>query len=159
MSIVITELMVCTDCLQFAAGTSEHERGEPYPTDPPPWHEWSTTIGTAVPGNGEDMTPSSKAPCQACGGTDAGTRWSASWLADESPLTPKFWRVQAQVSHRLADGYTSTRQVPTFLLDTSITGVIDEASARRVAEDVITSMAPGHQEEVSLSIHLEPVYE
>lgn len=156
MSIVIADLWVCTDCYQYAGGISERDRGKPYPTDPPPWHEWSTTIGNAVPGS-EERTYST-APCGACGATDAGTRHAASWLADESPLTPKHWRVQAQVSHQLADGYTSSRQVPTFLLDTSITGVIDEASARRVAEDIIFTMA-GDSKGVELSIHLEPVHD
>lgn len=154
-TIVITDVWVCVDCLGVAAGITEEEQGHPYPKDPAPWEEFSTSIGSPTPGS-EERTFSTS-PCEGCGSTLAGSRHLCHWLADETDRV-KHWRVQAQVNVQLADGYVSTRQVPTFLLDTSIAGVLDERTARRVADDILCAMA-GDSKGVTLSIHLEPVYD
>lgn len=84
--IVVADVWVCSDCLQFAAGISEHDRGEPYPTDPAPWAEFATSSGHAVPTDG--TVEFSKQRCQACGTDDAGHRHGAAWLCEEESNDP-----------------------------------------------------------------------
>jgi hypothetical protein len=98
-------LWVCVDCHQAAHGIDEHERGEPYPTDPRPWALWldrdDMTYLEVAPGmlaeeHAEDCdtrkgTASddyececehatfSPNPCDGCGSPLAGEREAATW--------------------------------------------------------------------------------
>jgi hypothetical protein len=98
-------LWVCVDCYQAAHGIDEHERGEPYPTDPRPWALWldrddmtylevapgilaeehaehcDTRKGTASDDyecECEHATFSPN-PCDGCGSPLAGEREAATW--------------------------------------------------------------------------------
>lgn len=94
--ISVTDLMVCIDCLMYAAGITEQEQGEPYPTDPAPWSEWATASGHAVPTH--HTVDFSRARCEACGTTVA-ARHGAAWLAEEPDLDAITWLTE----HIMAD--------------------------------------------------------
>jgi hypothetical protein len=44
----------------------------------------------------------------------------------------------------LTDGWTSTRQVPTFYLDENVQGIVSEDHAARVAADIIGDRGEVH---------------
>jgi hypothetical protein len=45
--------------------------------------------------------------------------------------------VQATITQYYPDGWHSCIQVPTFLLDKSILGIVDEDHAGRIAKDIV----------------------
>ena len=49
------------------------------------------------------------------------------------------YAVQASFSHKTSDGYTGTRYSPIFYLDENVQGIRDEAHARQIALDIITT--------------------
>lgn len=70
----------------------------------------------------------------------------------------KLWAVTAQVSVRLErQGWSSSRQVPTFYLNPTVQGITGPDTARAVAEDILHTLS-GDDEDVSVSITVEPVY-
>ena len=47
------------------------------------------------------------------------------------------WQITASVEIATADGWTSSRQIPTFYLDENAQGITRENGAIKVAEDII----------------------
>jgi hypothetical protein len=47
------------------------------------------------------------------------------------------WQITASVEIATVDGWTSTRQLPTFYLDENVQGITQENGAVKVARDVI----------------------
>jgi hypothetical protein len=52
-----------------------------------------------------------------------------------------FYQVDATITRRDAEGWTSTRQIPTFYLNSDVQGMLSVEHARRVADDVIATIA------------------
>lgn len=72
--------------------------------------------------------------------------------------TVRMWAVQAQVSTLLErQGWSLSRQVPTFYLDPSVQGITGPEGARAVAEDILYTVA-GDTERVQLHVTVEPLY-
>lgn len=72
--------------------------------------------------------------------------------------TVRMWAVQAQVSTLLErEGWSLSRQVPTFYLDPSVQGIAGPEGARAVAEDILYTVA-GDTEGVQLHVTVEPIY-
>ena len=72
--------------------------------------------------------------------------------------TVRMWAVQAQVSTLLErQGWSLSRQVPTFYLDPSVQGITGPEGARAVAEDILYTVA-GDTENVQLHVTVEPLY-
>lgn len=49
------------------------------------------------------------------------------------------YAIQATFSHTTSDGFTGVRTTPTFYLDENVQGIRDEAHARQIALDIITT--------------------
>ena len=82
------------------------------------------------------------------------------WVDFTFTLVPpvRMWAVQAQVStHCEREGWSVSRQVPTFYLDPSVQGITGPEGARAVAEDILHTMA-GDDEGVRLHVTVEPTY-
>lgn len=82
------------------------------------------------------------------------------WCDFTFTLVPpvRMWAVQAQVStHCEREGWSVSRQVPTFYLDPSVQGITGPEGARAVAEDILHTMA-GDDEGVRLHVTVEPTY-
>ena len=82
------------------------------------------------------------------------------WCDFTFTLVPpvRMWAVQAQVSTLLErQGWSLSRQVPTFYLDPSVQGITGPEGARAVAEDILHTMA-GDDEGVRLHVTVEPTY-
>ena len=70
----------------------------------------------------------------------------------------RLWAVTAQVSVQLErEGWSSSRQVPMFFLDPAVQGITGPDTARAVAEDILHTLS-GDDEDVSVSVTVEPVY-
>ncbi len=70
-------------------------------------------------------------------------------LAKLSPPAPVQYAVTATVSRTSDTGWTSTRQVPTFLLDSRVQGITSAEHAARIALDVVNAF--GDPIEVSVT--------
>lgn len=75
----------------------------------------------------------------------------------------KLWAITAQVEvHRPAEGYpngwTSSRQVPTFYLDPLVQGILTEAGAVKIAEDILSTAGAVDGESVTLHVTATPIY-
>ena len=49
------------------------------------------------------------------------------------------YAITANYEHTTPDGYTGSRQIPTFYLDEHVQGIVDEAHAVNIARDILTS--------------------
>lgn len=49
------------------------------------------------------------------------------------------YAIQASVSI-VVDGWTRTRQLPTFYLDKNVQGIVDERHAKLIAEDILNPL-------------------
>lgn len=49
------------------------------------------------------------------------------------------YAVTATVEHDAGDGYTGSRQIPTFYLHADVQGIVDEAHAEKVATAIVTA--------------------
>ncbi len=58
-------------------------------------------------------------------------------IADR-PYLITTYAVQAQYVHTSSDGYTSSRQIPTFYLDANVQGIANVQHAERIARDILT---------------------
>ena len=63
--------------------------------------------------------------------------------------TNQRYAVQASVTTIVQDGYTRTRQVPTFLLNADIQGITDELHAAVIARDIINPLGMDMQVHVT----------
>lgn len=54
--------------------------------------------------------------------------------------SPRFYAVTAQVNRTRPDGWTSSRQVPTFYLNTAVQGILNDEHAHRVAAALIADL-------------------
>lgn len=85
--------------------------------------------------------------------------WSTYTFEEEAQ--PKLYAITAQVETTLPDAlgtpWSISRQVPTFYLDPLVQGILDEAGARRVAENILHTAA-GDSEGVTLHVTAVPVY-
>jgi hypothetical protein len=80
------------------------------------------------------------------------------WVDFTFTTEVRMWAVQAQVSTFLErEGWSLSRQVPTFYLDPSVQGITGPEGARAVAEDILHTMA-GDDEGVRLHVTVEPTY-
>lgn len=61
--------------------------------------------------------------------------------------------ITATYSHKTADGYTGTRQIPTFYLHPNVQGVLNTGHAVRVARDILTSCVREMPANDTLHIH------
>lgn len=68
----------------------------------------------------------------------------------------RLWAVTAQVSPLRDDGFSGSRQVPTFYLDPAVQGILSEQGAQDVARQVLT--AANATGDVELHVHVEPVF-
>lgn len=69
----------------------------------------------------------------------------------------RFWTVTASVTVRSSDGWESTRQVPTFVIDGMVQGARNVEDAERIARSVImTATSPGFV--VAVAVHAHPLY-
>jgi len=83
---------------------------------------------------------------------------SIGWVTFTFPRNVRLWAVQAQVSTLLErEGWSLSRQVPTFYLDPSVQGITGPEGARAVAEDILYTVA-GDSERVQLHVTVEPIY-
>lgn len=86
------------------------------------------------------------------------------WVHFEWTQSPRLWQVTAQVEVRQppsrgwVNGWNLSRQVPTFYLDPSVQGIISEAGAVKVAEDILSSAGPVDAEGVTLHVSVTPVF-
>lgn len=53
-----------------------------------------------------------------------------------------FYIIAASVTEVTPDGWTSTRELPTFILSADIQGIVDEDHARRIALDLLRTANP-----------------
>lgn len=58
--------------------------------------------------------------------------------------TPRYYQVQAQVQTKLHDGWTGSVQIPTFVLDANIQGIVSHKHAMDIAGDVLLTGRPDH---------------
>ena len=49
------------------------------------------------------------------------------------------YAVTANYEHTTPDGYTGSRQIPTFYLSENVQGIVSEAHAATIARDILTS--------------------
>lgn len=69
----------------------------------------------------------------------------------------RLWAVTATINSQLTqDGWSSTRQVPTFYLDPAVQGITSAGHAERIAEEILRSLC-GDAAGVTVSIHVEPI--
>lgn len=68
---------------------------------------------------------------------------------------PDAWAIGAHVT-TVIDGFTSTRQIPTFYLDPRVQGCLTPEGARRAAVDIIRPYPDHHQYEVHVAV--EPIW-
>lgn len=72
--------------------------------------------------------------------------------------TPRLWAVQAQVEVNVErEGWSMSRQVPTFYLDPTVQGITGPETARAVAEDILHTLS-GDDKHVRMHVTVEPVY-
>lgn len=49
------------------------------------------------------------------------------------------YAITAQYEHHTSDGYSGSRQVPTFYLDSRVQGITSERHAESIARDILTT--------------------
>lgn len=82
--------------------------------------------------------------------------WVTYTFTCEQPV--RLWAVTAQVRINLErEGWSGSRQVPTFYLDPTVQGITGPEGARAVAEDILYTVA-GDTEGVQLHVTVEPIY-
>ncbi|TXH09339.1 MAG: hypothetical protein E6R04_08285 [Spirochaetes bacterium] len=87
-----------------------------------------------------------------------GPEISIGWVTYTFTQSVRLWAVQAQVEvHLEREGWSMSRQVPTFYLDPSVQGITGPESARAVAEDIFRTLS-GDDEDVRLHVTVDPVY-
>lgn len=68
------------------------------------------------------------------------------------PRTVRLWAVNATVESKVRKGWTSARNLPTFYLDPTVQGIVNETHARQIAREIVgTNATVSH-------IHVEPIY-
>lgn len=80
------------------------------------------------------------------------------WVSFTWTAKPRLWAVTAHVGVQLDDGYSMSRQVPTFYLDPDVQGITDAKHATNIAEEVLSTAGPVMDDHVTLNIHVEPIY-
>jgi hypothetical protein len=63
----------------------------------------------------------------------------------------RFYSVQGTIT-RTVDGWTSTRQIPTFYLNSDVQGILTEEGAKRVADDIVATIVGRQTEGVEWSL-------
>jgi hypothetical protein len=63
----------------------------------------------------------------------------------------RFYSVQGTIT-RTVDGWTSTRQIPMFYLNSDVQGILTVEQAKRVADDVVATIVGRQTEGVEWSL-------
>ncbi len=75
-------------------------------------------------------------------------------IADR-PYLISTYAIQAQYVHTTSDGYTSSRQVPTFYLNANVQGIANVQHAERIARDILTAAVREMPINDALHIHVK----
>jgi hypothetical protein len=65
----------------------------------------------------------------------------------------RLYSVQGTIT-RTVDGWTSTRQIPMFYLNSDVQGILTEEGAKRVADDIVATIVGRQTEGVEWSLYV-----
>lgn len=69
---------------------------------------------------------------------------------------PRFWQIDATLTFTTSDGWTTTRQAPTFALIANVQGIYCQESAKAVASDIILTALDESVTDVHVSVSVLP---
>lgn len=111
LELIDDEFEICVDCMMFDAGYDEHETGQPYSTEHPPWNNYpgrEYTWAQNYSDENDDAEPIysfSWSPCDACGSPLAGDRYEGHlFKIVEAEVTINFRAIDDDVAAEFGEG-------------------------------------------------------